>query len=344
MVKKLLMPLYVTTGIIPFLILVYYTISNSDDKFIKSFKRINHSFLFYILNKKFNKTLSNDELINIIKNNTKNDNIEIHYRMIYDKKVPIYVYKNEDNLNVALMELQKNDKINLFRYLIIEQDDEDIILAKDNYTKKNKSHIKIINNKIYINLLSKIDFIKMEGFINNFGRMIENKFTVSDLVANKNTLIGTLFMLMVNIFSLLVIICTVQRCNNCVWSYLSIISILIGSYINIFDYDNNRYKDVVHYSAALSFYMLLPLCLYNLYDDKIVKNMSLTLFTSTIIFILLLIKYRIDRNNKLKKNNNYDFYEIVSSNTIEGYLILYSEYFLLIVLGLTLVRMISLYK
>ena len=346
--KKLLLTLYLIFALIPMILIILISLNSEKlkDKFIISIKRINHKFMFYCLEKEFKKSINNDELIDIINNNdnnTKNENIEIHYRMIYDKKVPIYIYKNEDNENIALMELQKEDKINLFRYLIIEQD-TDIILSKDIFTNKNKNHIKIINNKIYINLLSNMDFIKMNGFINNFGRMVENKFTLSDIISNKNTILGTLFILMINSFTMLIIMCIMHKCNNCIWSYLITSFTLLGSFITAFDCNYNKNKDIIHYFTALCLFIILPLSTYNLYDDNIIKNISLFIFIYTIIFVLYVTKYKIDKFNKLNKTNKFDFYETASANIIEGKTILIMEYIILCGLSCLLFRMIQLYK
>jgi hypothetical protein len=292
MVKKLLITSNLLFSTLSFILIVYFILYKHlyRKEFVLSLKRLNHKFIYHILTKKFNKYINNDELIDSINNNTKNDNIEIYYRILNDNKIPIYVYKNENNENIALMELQKGDKINLFKYLVIKQDNNDIILSKDNFTKKNKNHVKIINNKIYINILSDIEFIKMNGFINNFGRMIENKFSLSDIVSNKNTLLGTLFMIMVNTFTLIVMACTVHKCSDCLWSNLIIISVLIGSYVTIFDLYNyeNNYKDILHYISALSLFILLPISSYKLYDDKIIKKISLSIITLSLLFILFL--------------------------------------------------------
>ena len=284
-------------------------------------------FLFYVLSKELAVTPS-ETIEDIILNKLKTENIEVCYRLLDDIKVPIYIYTNEYNENVALMELQKHDKINLFRFLLLEQDEKDIVLSKDLYCNKFINHIKLINNRLYINLLGDFDIIEMNGYIENFGNITEKKLTLSDTVSNKTSLGGILFMTMINTFVIMIVCCGILY--N---SYIMVLSGFLGSFITIFDCNYNLIKDIIHYTSAFGFFFLFPYSTLQI-NNIILNYLSIMTIILTIIFIIYVgtFKYLVYRN--LNKENKNIKFEVNSTNNWNGRLILSFEFFLMVLLSI----------
>lgn len=285
---------------IPYIYLIYLLLLKNNNLVSK-----------YILNENFINKIKNNELKNFVlerfKNKIKNykklekliikDNKKvknIYFRILNNKKIPIYIYNN-----IVLTELQNSDKINFYRYIYLHKNNG-LYFSKGDYLNEENDCMYIINNKIYINLLSDIEIIKMDGYIQNIGNILCDKFTISDIIAIHKTLPHYVFNIIITSYCIIFIfiISNNQNISNNKKIFLLLI-MLLASYITTFDFNSKsyKYKNVLHFICAFCFFLFMPLLFYFYKNDIIVKILITKIIFLTITFIYFL--FNIPNNTKI---------------------------------------------
>lgn len=212
-------------------------------------------------------------------------------RTVNDEEYPIMIIK-KDNHYSLFIRLLEEDILNTSRFQLIKIKENDISLHNDMFDiNYHNQDIIYLDNKPYIDVQSSMEFIKMNGYIDGFGNVLQKKISISDYVAVKESIPGNMFSIMV--ISLIIQFCfAITRYNGpLIWHLFSLISIYFSSIIHIFEMNTESYlfREIGHLISTVFIFIIGPITNIYIFNNPLMNLICYSIMTFIIIFMSLML-------------------------------------------------------
>jgi hypothetical protein len=340
--------LFLTVSFSSFLLLFFLNISGIQNNYVLLSKRLNNSFITYLKTKLQTKL----NLFTVI-DNINSEHVLKFDRVINDTVSTLYCFLDEKGNIVILTKLLDDDILSPCRHLIMKKIKNSIFFTEDRICNIENSNIMtVIDDDIYINLASNFEFISLNGYITDFGSLIENKISISDFTGCCGTITNTIFSIMVGSFSIClsyyIMSLALVYSDKIYWILFLNIIVLIGSFVSTFEANSEKseYIEVMHTISTLCIFLMIPISIINISSNPTTILLSKIMISLLIIYLtsngLCLLKYgyiKVDFKNRI-----FDINRMSTSDSIIGLFLLLTEYGIILnlflIVGYDLVTMI----